>query len=79
MNLTDIIPYVVGYFSISLVFLIFNAVVAGYNGNTYSFQDTKDSILWPLSLAVLVGLLIRIAMENYKEKRSTKPKQKHKK
>lgn len=74
MELIQFLHYVVGYIIISLVFLLFNSIIAGYNGNSYSFQDTIDSILWPLSLSVLIGLVIRITIEKYKEKRAQKVK-----
>jgi hypothetical protein len=54
------------YLVIALFFLVINSVIAGYNGKTYTAQDIKDSFLWVLSLSILLGLVIRIALDKYR-------------
>jgi hypothetical protein len=48
------------YGIITLIFLLVNSAFAGFQGRDWNLTDLKDSILWPLSLSVLFGLLIRI-------------------
>ena len=54
------------YGIIALVFLMINSVFAGYSGRDWNLTDLKDSILWPLSLGVLIGLFIRIIYDKRK-------------
>lgn len=56
--------YILGIF----ITLGINAFVAGYNGTTWNMNDVKDSILWPVSLLVMIGTLIRIIIETTKNK-----------
>ena len=54
------LTYLLIYFAIALTFFLINSVIAGYNGLSWTTTDVKDSILWPASIAVLIGLLIRL-------------------
>lgn len=63
----DILSVITIYFSIALGVLIINAVLAGYYGNQTTLNDVVQSIFWPVSLATLLGLLVKVAVEAYKE------------
>lgn len=67
------------YCSIAFIFLLCNCLGAGYNGETWTKKDVMGSILWPLSLMVLNGLLIRICVESIKKYKSLKGKKSCKK
>lgn len=54
--------YVYYYIVISFMFLIINAVLAGFSGNTLLKEDYKDSVLWPISLAIILGVFMRIGL-----------------
>jgi hypothetical protein len=58
--------YIIFYFIVGFVFLIGNTIVGGYFGKNYTLEDIKDSILWPLSFSILLGLVIRILIDKYK-------------
>jgi membrane protein implicated in regulation of membrane protease activity len=59
----NVLPYVSIYLAIAFIFWMINAVIAGFNGNTWTAQDFKESLVWPASLAVLLGLIIRVLVE----------------
>lgn len=61
----EYLVYVCYYFIISLSFWLINSVVAGFIGEKWSWRDGLDSILWPLSLATLVGLVLRIIKNRF--------------
>lgn len=69
----DILSIITIYFSVALGVLIINAVLAGYYGTQTSFSDVTQSAFWPVSLATLLGLLIKVGVEAYKEEQQ-KPK-----
>ena len=58
--------YIIAYFLVGFVFLVGNTIVGGYFGKSYTLEDIKDSILWPLSFSVLIGLTARILIDKYK-------------
>ena len=55
--------YVIVYIIIAAIVGIINTLIAGFNGKSYSKNDIKDSLLWPLSVSVLLGLLARLVFE----------------
>ncbi len=61
------------YFSVALFVLVLNALIGGYQGKQVGVDDVIQSAFWPVSLAQLLGTLIRIGVESYKEELS-KPK-----
>ncbi len=63
------------YFSVAVFTLMLNAMIAGYNGTQINKDDVIQSIIWPISLATLFGLLARIGIESYREE-VNKPKKK---
>lgn len=68
----------VGVYAYGILFVwLINAVLAGYNGITPNKDDFWQSVLWPISIAVLLGIIIRLIVEKMKE-RKKKPKQKGK-
>jgi hypothetical protein len=48
--------------------LLINAFVAGFNGVDIDKKDLIGSIFWPIQLSTLIGLLLRILIENKKDK-----------
>lgn len=71
-TLQTIMPYVGTYVYIGFAVWLINSVTAGYNGTTPNKDDFFQSVLWPISIATLVGLVIRIAVEKIKAKKDTK-------
>ena len=58
------------YYSIvAFIFWLILSMIAGYSGKTSNLTDAKDSLIWPISVAILIGLFIRIAVENYKKEK----------
>lgn len=64
------------YLCIGVVFLLFNAFAAGYLGMEISKKEWVDSIIWPISAAIGLGLLVRIIVEKLKERKEKKLKAK---
>ena len=63
------IIYSVGF----IIFLFGNAFVTGYTGNVaYTLNALWSSIIWPLSLIILIGLGTRIIKERLKLKKLEK-------
>jgi ABC-type thiamin/hydroxymethylpyrimidine transport system permease subunit len=69
----EILSFVIFYFCVAFGVLIVNAILAGYYGTQTSFNDIIASLFWPVSVASLIGLLIKIGVEAYKEEQQ-KPK-----
>lgn len=44
-------------------FLFINLFIAGYIGRNMNIMDVVYSLLWPLSLTVLLGGLLRLAVQ----------------
>lgn len=55
------------YFSVALFTLLVNALIAGYKGQTITLDDVIQSSIWPVSIASLIGMLVRVGVESYKE------------
>ena len=62
----QIIEFIQIYVLIGLAFLVLNSFIAGYNATTWVKQDFIDSLFWPLSLAILAGLSVRLLIEKIK-------------
>jgi hypothetical protein len=60
--------YILYYVIISAGMLLINAFVAGFNGVDIDKKDLIGSIFWPIQLSTLIGLLLRILIENKKDK-----------
>jgi hypothetical protein len=73
----EILAIINFYFSVALFVLVLNAVIGGYQGKQINIDDVIQSAFWPVSLAQLLGTLIRIGVESYKEEMA-KPKPKKK-
>lgn len=71
----EILAIINFYFSVALFVLVLNAVIGGYQGKQITIDDVIQSAFWPVSLAQLLGTLIRIGVESYKEEMA-KPKKK---
>ena len=56
--------YIIGI----VIFLVCTAVVAGYTGEKMKLEDMLSGILWPLSIFELIGTLVRVIKENYKNR-----------
>jgi hypothetical protein len=48
------------YFYTALFVWLVNAAVAGYNGVATNKDDFWQSVLWPISIATLIGMLIKL-------------------
>ena len=63
----EILTIINVYFSIAFFVLVLNALLGGYQGKEVGIDDVIQSAFWPVSLAQLLGTLIRIGVESYKE------------
>ena len=55
--------YISWYIIVFVITLAINAVFAGYHGSKIMKEDLYDSIIWPISLLVLFGYLIKIIIQ----------------
>lgn len=69
----EILSMVTFYFIVAFCVLIVNAILAGYFGKQPTMDDVVQSLFWPISLATLLGLLVKVGVESYKEEQQ-KPK-----
>ncbi len=54
----------IGIYLIGLVvYLFFTAIINGYLQVELKIKDFLDAVIWPVSCAFLIGLLIRIMKE----------------
>lgn len=60
MDLTTYLPYLGIYVYMAMFVWLVNAFVAGYNGTAPNREDFFQSVLWPISIATLVGIIIKI-------------------
>lgn len=67
IDYNNIVYYIEIYFLISIFFMIVNSTIAGFLGLSYNWSDVRDSILWPLSVSVLLGVTIRLIKERFFE------------
>jgi hypothetical protein len=72
----EFLPLINFYFTVAFFVLIVNAVLAGFNGARVTVDDIVQSSLWPISLASLLGTLVRIGYESYKQEAQKAPKKK---
>lgn len=63
----EFLPLLNFYFTVAFFVMIVNAVIAGYKGMSTTWDDVIQSALWPISLAALLGTLIRIGVQSYEE------------
>lgn len=78
----DILPFVIFieyYMTGIITFWIVQALIAGYNGIEIGKQEFYASVLWPISTATLMGLIIRVATEKFKESNKQRKIRKEKK
>jgi len=52
------------YCYMALFVWLFNAFLAGYNGTAPSREDFFQSVLWPISIVVLLGITIKIIVQS---------------
>lgn len=58
-----------GYYAVGVMILwLINAFAAGYSGGEASKSDFMDSLLWPVSLAATIGMLVRVAVNQINKK-----------
>ena len=55
-----LLTFIYGYWICALVFLLINGIVTGYNLKDWKDTDFVDAILWPLSLCIVIGSLIKL-------------------
>ena len=63
----EILALINFYFSVALFVLIVNAIIGGYQGKQIGVDDVIQSAFWPVSLSTLIGMVVRIGVESYKE------------
>jgi hypothetical protein len=63
----EILSMVTFYFIVAFCVLIVNAMIAGYHGGSAGIDDAVQSFFWPVSIASLLGLLLKIGVDAYKE------------
>lgn len=56
----EFLPTVGVYVYIALFVWLVNAAVAGFNGVGTNKDDFWQSVLWPISIATLIGMLIKL-------------------
>lgn len=61
------------YFTVAFIVLVANAVTAGFQGKEININDVIQSAFWPVSVSQMIGTLIRIAYDSYKDE-IAKPK-----
>lgn len=54
--------YGVLYLICALVFLFCTAIIRGYNTQELIWNDAFDALIWPFSIGVLLGLLLKVLM-----------------
>lgn len=59
------------YLVLGLLFTMVMTVITGYNLENWTKSDLTDIVLWPISLAAMIGLVIRIIVESTKKPRKT--------
>lgn len=64
----DYIYLAIIYFSVAGVFLLLNAFIAGFYATEITKKEWFDSLLWPVSAAIGIGILARIITEKIQDK-----------
>lgn len=67
IELSTFLMYTNYYIFIGVIFLLINAFTAGFTGRDSNIRDVMDSIFWPLSLMVFLGIITRIIYEKVKK------------
>jgi len=67
-SLEPVLFYITVYFIFIAIFWIINSIIAGFSLRNYSYRDFRDSFLWPISLSVFVGTILRFLYEKLKGK-----------
>lgn len=66
--------YLIYYISTGLITLLVICIIRGYNGTKYHKSDIFDSIFWPLSFCVIIGVMIKVIYLFTSEKLKNKGK-----
>lgn len=64
-------PYVGAYVYIAVFVWMLNSVLAGYHGTMTNKEDFFQSVLWPISISALIGSLIRLIVDTYRNRKTT--------
>lgn len=51
------------YMIISLIVLLVDAGLTGYRMNDYDYKSSFGALIWPVTISILIGQLIRIYRE----------------
>lgn len=62
------IPVAGTYFVIAFAYWLVTAFTAGFTGNQMNLSDFYGSMLWPISLSMMIGQLVRVYIERKKQK-----------
>lgn len=62
-----VIPAALIYFGIGFIYWMIAAFAAGFSGNQMNRSDFYGSMLWPISISMLIGQLVRIYLERKKK------------
>ena len=57
------------YVIVFVVTLLLTLLLRGYNGKEYNVKDITDSLLWPLTYTVIIGVLIRAIVNKFNDKK----------
>ena len=63
----EIINFIMFYAWVALGVLLINSFIAGFTGAEITRNDVSQSLTWPVSIAMLLGLTIRVGINAYKE------------
>lgn len=69
-----LLPFIAMYLSVALIYLLGSALAAGFVGGEITYKDYIDSFLWPVSLSIITGSLIRIVVQYISNRKTTKRK-----
>lgn len=61
--------YLVYYVVMVLLMVSINSIMSGFTGRDLEFKDFTDSLIWPITILVLIGVLIRIIYNKIKGKK----------
>ena len=73
--LSVLAPYIYFYFGAAFIFWAITAGVAGYFGNEPGKSEFGSSLIWPISLSTLIGLLVRLIVEKREKNKQDKIKE----
>lgn len=60
------------YIVLIIIFLFINSIIKGFNQVELSWKDLFDALIWPFSLGIMIGLLIKVIMQIIKNKKIKK-------